>query len=891
MAETVRAVPPPPGRVAWPKAATWDHAWWAAWLRGKGWDDPAILRYLNDRDRLTTSVTTGVGKSAKRIVLYAPGPRAVAFHDATQPNLLYGGAAGGMKALALDTVVPTPSGARTVADLRVGDTVFDEHGQPVPILAVTPVDFDPCGTYRVTFDDGTSVVCGGAHEWTTWTYGERAARVKATAAWREQRRLRRPPRGAGKRVLTYTTHKPTTDVPGTPRTTREIAATLHARREHTNHAVAVAGAWVLPETALPLDPYVLGVWLGDGTAVTGVITSADQGVLDACAAAGFPSHHVPSSRYGYRLAGLHVALKAMGLLGNKHIPEAYFVGSESQRLALLQGLMDTDGTALQTGRVVFTNTNERLVRGVVRLAASLGIKPFVQSYQPTLKGHTCAPAWRVTWTSHRVVFRLARKQKQGHSRRQTQRYRYIVAVEPMPDLPVKCVTVDSPTHQFLITDAAIPTHNSYTARWDAYKRLLAVPGTQALLLRRNYTELIDNHINDASKECERMKDAGIPIRYLKDDRRIVVERKGEDPSWLRFGHCQNEGDEEQYLSSNYEVVYLDEAATFTQKQAMAVQSRLRSVLVDQPFFRCMSNPGGAQTLWLKRYFIDRTVSEEEHEDYTPDEWGFIFSQLYDNPYLMDPDGTWTKYARRLKGYGPERARQMLDGDWDAIAGQFFGEFRREHHVQNLGDPGDEVQWIRGMDWGYNQPGVCYWVACLPDGRLYFRYEYWFRQTLVADVAREIAKRTEQFGIKHVRYTTADGHMFDKTGTGESMAETMARHGVPLLRADNSKGARKQGWQRLRHWLATAPDGKPWMVLHPKCEYLARTLPALVSDDDDPEDVDTHGDDHGGDAARYIVMSRPSPTRIDPGSAPQTPGTWGWWRQWHARQERRSGVLA
>lgn len=529
VAETIRVVPPPPGKSSWPKAATWDHAWWAAWLTGKGWSDPEILRYLNDRDRLTTSVTTGHGKTATRTVLYAPGPRAVAFHDATQPNLLYGGAAGGMK--------------------------------------------------------------------------------------------------------------------------------------------------------------------------------------------------------------------------------------------------------------------------------------------------------------------------------------------------------------------------SYTARWDAYKRLLAVPGTQALLLRRNYTELIDNHINDAAKECERMKDAGIPIRYLKDDRRIVVERKGEDPSWLRFGHCQNEGDEEQYLSSNYEVVYLDEAATFSQKQAMAVQSRLRSVLVDQPFFRCMSNPGGAQTLWLKRYFIDRTVSEDEHEDYTPDEWGFIFSQLYDNPYLMDPDGTWTKYARRLKGYGPERARQMLDGDWDAIAGQFFGEFRREHHVQNLGDPGDEVQWIRGMDWGYNQPGVCYWVACLPDGRLYFRHEYWFRQTLVADVAREIAKRTEQLGIKHVRYTVGDGHMFDKTGTGESMAETMARHGVPLLRADNSKGARKQGWQRLRHWLATAPDGRPWMVLHPKCEYLARTLPALVSDDDDPEDVDTHGDDHGGDAARYIVMSRPSPTRIDPSNQPPPANSWGWWRQWHERRERRSGVLA
>ena len=519
--------------------------------------------------------------------------------------------------------------------------------------------------------------------------------------------------------------------------------------------------------------------------------------------------------------------------------------------------------------------------------------PLPTGYTSWPKAKDWTPAWWAAWLTGKgwakpasVAYlnardRLSLRVTKGHGKSaQT-----TVLYAPGP----RAVDFHDATCPNLLYGGAAGGMKSYSARWDIYMRMLRVPGSQYLLLRRTFTELTDNHLNDASKECDRMREAGVPIRYLKDDRRVVVERKGFDTSWLRFGHCQNEGDEEQYLSNAYEGAYLDEAATFTQTQAMAVQTRLRSVLVERPDFRCMSNPGGPQTLWLKRYFIDRTVTDEEHEDYQSDEWGFIFSQLYDNPYYMDPDGTWTKYARRLKGYGPERARQMLDGDWDAIAGQFFSEFRRDLHVQDLGQPSG-VQWFRCMDWGYNQPGVCYWVACLPDGRLYVAHEYVFRQTLVSAVAVEIRRQTALMGSPHIRYTVADGHMFDMTGTGETMAETSARSGVTLLRADNSKGSRIQGWQRLRHWLALAPDGRPWLVIHPRCTYLIRSLPALVSDRVVPDDVDTHGDDHGGDAIRMGVMSRPSPTIQSDGDTPPPPNSWGWWRQWHDRQSRPTGIL-
>jgi hypothetical protein len=90
-----------------------------------------------------------------------------------------------------------------------------------------------------------------------------------------------------------------------------------------------------------------------------------------------------------------------------------------------------------------------------------------------------------------------------------------------------------------------------------------------------------------------------------------------------------------------------------------------------------------------------------------------------------------------------------------------------------------------------------------------------------------------------------------------VAETFARQHVPCQAGDN---ARTLGWQRLRHWLARAPDGIPWLTIDNGCRYLRRTLPGLISDVRDPEDVNTEGDDHAADALRYGVMSRPSPTR-------------------------------
>ncbi len=196
------------------------------------------------------------------------------------------------------------------------------------------------------------------------------------------------------------------------------------------------------------------------------------------------------------------------------------------------------------------------------------------------------------------------------------------------------------------------------------------------------------------------------------------------------------------------------------------------------------------------------------------------------------------------------------GNWDIFPGQYFKEWRRSVHVADLTIP-PGVDRLRGLDWGYLRPGVCLWVACLPDGRLYVEDEYVFTETIAQDVAREIAARTNARGVK-VRYTSADPAMWIRDGqSGESIAETFARERVPLQAANHE---RVNGWQRVRHWLRLAPDGLPWLMVSPRCAYLSRTMPGLMTDHAKPEDVNTDGEDHAADALRYLLMSRPAPTQ-------------------------------
>lgn len=162
-----------------------------------------------------------------------------------------------------------------------------------------------------------------------------------------------------------------------------------------------------------------------------------------------------------------------------------------------------------------------------------------------------------------------------------------------------------------------------------------------------------------------------------------------------------------------------------------------------------------------------------------------------------------------------------------------------------------------MDWGHNAPGVVLWWAAVGDGHWHIARELKFQRMSAEEVAAGWRKVNTDLGLRKVAYVVADPSMWNKTGhgnslRGESIAETLARLGLPMVKGDHD---RFNGWQRCHQLLRLAPDGTPWLTVDVTCRYGLRSIPAQVSDKRDPDDIDTGGDDHWVDAWRYGAMSR------------------------------------
>jgi hypothetical protein len=264
------------------------------------------------------------------------------------------------------------------------------------------------------------------------------------------------------------------------RSTVEIVETLRTKDGQANHTIRVAKPVDCPERDVPLHPYALGVWLGDGSSREPVYTSADPEIAGILQDAGIivVDHGRPASKTAdyqarvYRMRSpVRRQLRQLGLLKTrvgaptKRIPPIYLRASIEQRRELLAGLMDADGTVSPQGTCQFDNTNEQLARDVHELASSLGFRVTIRKGRARLAGRDCGPKWTVAWTSPEPVFKLERKQivhKERTARCNPERYahRYIVSVVPVPSVPVRCITVDSPSSLYLVGDTFIPTHNT-----------------------------------------------------------------------------------------------------------------------------------------------------------------------------------------------------------------------------------------------------------------------------------------------------------------------------------------------------------------------------------------------------------------------------------------------
>lgn len=345
------------------------------------------------------------------------------------------------EALALDTPIPTPTGWTTMGDLEDGDVIYAVDGTPTTVTRAHEVQHDR-DCYRVTFDDGTSVVASDGHWWKVRVANNRNCKV----------------------------HKLTT-------------AQL-AEGGRTYYLPESFEAIEAPEADLPVDPYLLGLWLGDGSSRTSDIAcdSQDRDELAAeIEAAGEVATLVDANHVriggGAGKGGRGVSkpttfrgrLRTLGVIQNKHIPIAYLRASREQRLALLQGLMDADGHVRKDGSVArFSNTNVRLLGQVRELLITLGYHakaPAMQAEYAGEKAHW-ARLGHVSFRASEGVnpFRLRRKATliaDGNFNRTRDRLRSIVSVEPVESVPVRCITVEHPEHLFLCGPGMHPTSNTH----------------------------------------------------------------------------------------------------------------------------------------------------------------------------------------------------------------------------------------------------------------------------------------------------------------------------------------------------------------------------------------------------------------------------------------------
>lgn len=363
------------------------------------------------------------------------------------------------KAQPVDEPVLTPTGWRQIGELRVGDEVVAVDGTTTRVIGVYPQGVRP--VCRVVFDDGAETRCDPSHLWEVTTD------------------LRRS-RGLPWQVVT------TDAIAGSVRDTQRLRWRVPLV-EPVQH----------PAARLPIDPYVLGVLLGDGALTqSGVsFTTADEEMVAAVAEC-LPHGLVVRTRQDHRSRAMCVrvcaerrgagnpladALVGLGLRGarssDKFIPRIYRYAAVEQRVALLQGLMDTDGYVSAEGQVQFCTISPVLRDHVVELVRGLGGVAYVRTKHP--RGGAVAYEMTVSLPNEmqRRAFRLQRKLDRVRVRRVAPA-RKVASVEPVEDAECVCIAVDHPRRLY-VTRGHVVTHNTTWATWLCWEQ--ARSGTPVML--------------------------------------------------------------------------------------------------------------------------------------------------------------------------------------------------------------------------------------------------------------------------------------------------------------------------------------------------------------------------------------------------------------------------
>jgi len=385
------------------------------------------------------------------------------------------------------------------------------------------------------------------------------------------------------------------------------------------------------------------------------------------------------------------------------------------------------------------------------------------------------------------------------------------------------------------------------------------PGIKELVIRRTFRELENNHIEPLKRLL-----AG-RARYNRNDKKFAFA----NGSTIQFGYCDNDADVEQYQGAEYDVIYIDEATNLKEDWLKKIIICCRGVnpYPHRVYYTC--NPGGVSHAYIKRLFVDRVYTGDEH----PEDYRFIPAKVTDNAALM---AAQPEYMEQLKSLPPKLRAAWLEGSWDIFEGMVFEDFRDDpdhyldrrwtHVIEPFAVPrGWEV--YRSFDWGYHHPFSCGWWAVDYDGILYriaelYGCQYQGGQAIANEglkwspdrVFAEIQRMEHEHPLLAGREIrgVADPAIWDAE-SGISFAETAAKYGIYFQKGDHK---RIPGWMQMHYRLQFDGEGIPQMYIFRSCRDFIRTIPTLQYDAHRPEDIDTDGEDHIADETRYMCMARP-----------------------------------
>lgn len=400
---------------------------------------------------------------------------------------------------------------------------------------------------------------------------------------------------------------------------------------------------------------------------------------------------------------------------------------------------------------------------------------------------------------------------------------------------------------------------------------------KALILRKTFPELEELIVRSLD-----LYPKAFPGARYNDNKHVWIFPSG---ARIYFGSIQHKKDRKKYQGQQYAFIGFDELTHFAWEEYSYLFSRCRS---SDPTIRCYiratTNPGGIGHGWVKQRFISGKIPLQTYVsiinvngvEYRKTKV-FVPATVYDNKKLIEanPD-----YVASLAMLPEAELRALLGGDWDSFQGQVFTEWRNRPndtftwtHVIPTFEPPKEWKRYRSFDFGYAKPFSVAWWAIDFDGRVYrYRELYGWNGTPNTGVkwtpdriAKEIRMIEDKYEKGNNIIGIADPSIWDAS-RGESIAETMEKHRVYWEPGDNDRLA---GKMQIHYRMQFDTEGKPMMYVMDCCKNFIRTVPDLVYDELDVEDIDTTQEDHIYDEIRYFLMSHPIAPR-KPVALPKLP---------------------